>query len=73
MNTRFIVTEKEWFGGGADITPTYKNSQDSKKISNFFHKISNLYVIIINLQHTKNTKDGVMSTSIYLIEKSQED
>ena len=38
MNTRFIVTEKEWFGGGTDITPTYKDSQESKKISTFFHK-----------------------------------
>ena len=37
MNTRFIVTQKSWFGGGIDITPTDKNSKESKKIANFFH------------------------------------
>ncbi len=37
MNTRFIVTEKHWFGGGIDITPTDKKSNESKKIANFFH------------------------------------
>lgn len=34
MNTRMIVTDDYWFGGGADLTPTYYNEED--KI--LFHK-----------------------------------
>ena len=38
MNTRYIITQKQWFGGGTDITPTYKNSQESKNLAKLFHK-----------------------------------
>ena len=34
FNTRFIVTKKNWFGGGMDATPSFKDN-DEKKI---FHK-----------------------------------
>ncbi len=34
MNTRMIVTSKQWFGGGADLTPTFEFAEDT----NEFHK-----------------------------------
>lgn len=30
MNTRFIVTGKSWFGGGADMTPVFEQQQDTE-------------------------------------------
>lgn len=35
MNTRHIVTEKSWFGGGADLTPYYPREEDTQD----FHKV----------------------------------
>lgn len=34
FNTRYIETQKSWFGGGGDITPIYEDENDSKD----FHK-----------------------------------
>ena len=33
FNTRFIVTSKNWFGGGIDVTPCFKDKKEEK----FFH------------------------------------
>lgn len=35
MNTRYIVTSKEWFGGGTDLTPTIKYDEDTEH----FHRV----------------------------------
>ncbi|NUY39556.1 oxygen-dependent coproporphyrinogen oxidase [Wolbachia endosymbiont of Litomosoides brasiliensis] len=32
MNTRLMYTSKQWFGGGMDFTPAYKNEEDYKYI-----------------------------------------
>ena len=34
FNTRFIITEKQWFGGGGDLNPAIVNDDDT----HFFHK-----------------------------------
>lgn len=36
MNTRMITTEKLWFGGGADLTPTIEYSEDTRDFHNAF-------------------------------------
>ena len=32
FNTRFVVTSKKWFGGGMDVTPSLKDSNEKKLV-----------------------------------------
>lgn len=36
MNTRMIVTSKQWFGGGADLTPTFEFAEDTQDFHEAF-------------------------------------
>ncbi len=48
FNTRFIVTSKEWFGGGIDVTPSHEDKKESQIVHKALEKIC--------LQNKKNYK-----------------
>ena len=41
FNTRFIVTSKEWFGGGMDATPSYEAKTEKTIIHDHLKKVCN--------------------------------
>ena len=43
FNTRFICTEKSWFGGGMDLTPSLKDSVQKKYFHQELKKTCNIH------------------------------
>tara|TARA_A100001011_G_scaffold360118_1_gene407154 strand:- start:769 stop:1596 length:828 start_codon:yes stop_codon:yes gene_type:complete len=43
FNTRYIQTEKEWFGGGMDFTPCLKDNLEKKWIHGQLNKMCNVH------------------------------
>lgn len=39
LNTRFICTEKNWFGGGSDLNPIFEVEKDTKDFHETFKKV----------------------------------
>ncbi|MGB4191272.1 MAG: oxygen-dependent coproporphyrinogen oxidase [Rickettsiales bacterium] len=43
MNTRYIETSKNWFGGGADLNPMFENEEDTNEFHQAFKEACNLH------------------------------
>lgn len=43
MNTRHIITQKSWFGGGADLTPMFEDPEDTDAFHKAFEDCCNKF------------------------------
>lgn len=53
MNTRFLVTKKRWFGGGADLNPALPNQADTDFFHAAFHDAGNRHDADFWPRHSK--------------------
>ena len=65
FNTRFIVTTKEWFGGGMDVTPSHEDKRESQIVHNDLKKIC--------LKIIRNIKNGATNIFFYPIGTKREE
>ena len=54
FNTRFISTQKSWFGGGIDITPCLVDNKEKKFFHNEIKKMCNLHNKKYYIKYKKN-------------------
>jgi len=66
MNTRYIVTTEDWFGGTLDLNPIYPNEQDTKD----FHAALKKCVIITTLSIIQLLKHKRMNIIILNIARN---
>ena len=60
MNTRHIITQKSWFGGGADLNPMFEVAEDTEE----FHKAFKDACDQFDPEYYPKFKNGVMNISI---------